>query len=419
MQSYTQNDNNKQVDLVAAATARLGSLTAESGAAPPYAPRQPSERQPAGAARAPAWHEPVIIDLAEVRRFVALIHEHVGQLAKRVITHDKIDPGRLQLVVINPDTGECKHGDFAIGDVESSYNAAVHYANAGWNVYIETRTVKNRKRKGRGGANDTVFCFALVVDLDRDKARTGQLNITPSLIVESSPGNDHRWLFFDRPWPPDCASKLGIRMRAAVGDVDACSGCITTPFRVTGTPNYPNAKKRARGRRISSTLILSHTDKHWAPDELSAAFPEVAEQRSYAYMSQGDITAEHVERIWWALDAIENNPPLSHEHWLRIVSACAWAATKADREQGEIIRNICLDWSNTARASRHHKPDDEDKQFNRAWAWAQKKREGKLTTLGTLFLYEKKAVAYWLAQMESPETIRRYLEHVGFDNERA
>jgi hypothetical protein len=152
------------------------------------------------------WHEPVLIDCTETRYFLGLIHEHAGQLAARVIKHDGIDPGRLQLVVVNPDTGECKHGNFAIGDVESSYKAAVRYANAGWNVYIETRTVKDRKRKGRGGADETVFCFALVVDLDRDKARTGQLNITPSFVVESSPGNEHRWLFFDRPWPPDRAS---------------------------------------------------------------------------------------------------------------------------------------------------------------------------------------------------------------------
>src|SRR5262249_49227474 len=53
---------------------------------------------------------------------------------------------------------------------------------------------------------------------------------------------------------------------------DHATGTITQPYRIPGTPNYPDAKKRARGRTVVATRLIAETDRLWDPAEIEAAF---------------------------------------------------------------------------------------------------------------------------------------------------
>ena len=77
---------------------------------------------------------------------------------------------------------------------------AVNDANAGFNVYVEPRTLRADLRgSSRGTLDDTVFVFAVVVDADNDKGKGGRILARPTITVETSPGNFHYWYLFDRP----------------------------------------------------------------------------------------------------------------------------------------------------------------------------------------------------------------------------
>jgi hypothetical protein len=53
---------------------------------------------------------------------------------------------------------------------------------------------------------------------------------------------------------------------------DHNTGTVTQPYRIPGTPNYPDAKKRARGRTVVATKLIAVSDRLWGPNEIEAAF---------------------------------------------------------------------------------------------------------------------------------------------------
>jgi hypothetical protein len=89
------------------------------------------------------------------------------------------------------------------------------------------------------------------------------------MTVESSPGNHHYWFFLEKAMPADhVAKKVGDAMRKAGSDPGA-TGKVAQPYRVAGTPNYPNKKKRDAGRVVSTTRVLDYRpDELWTPERL-------------------------------------------------------------------------------------------------------------------------------------------------------
>ena len=214
-----------------------------------------------------------IIDEAAVRRFIEIIHTHAAQVincAERT--------GVLQLCRINPaDENEVVPSRFEIGDVEAMVKVAIDDAGAGHNVYIEARTVRSELRgKRRGAINDTVWVLGFVVDSDADKDKAGNITATPTLEVETSPGNSHFWYLLDRAISAAQAKPIGEAIRRSTG-ADQDTGVITQCYRVAGTPNFPSAAKRERGRlAIEPTRIVEHSGQLWNPEELLAAFPSAS-----------------------------------------------------------------------------------------------------------------------------------------------
>ena len=137
-------------------------------------------------------HSPVQTDAATVRSFVQAIHR---QAARALAGAQR--PGMLQLVRVHPARAGAVPSRFAISDVDRMVEAALDDAASGHKVYVEARTVEHGAG-GRGRTEDTrgVFAFVAVSDADTGKAAT--LGVQPSLVVETSPGNRHLWLFLER-----------------------------------------------------------------------------------------------------------------------------------------------------------------------------------------------------------------------------
>ena len=214
------------------------------------------------------------LDPAVVREGLEIIHR---QAASALVGVER--PGYLQLVRIHPVDGKLISTSFVIGDVDGLAAQAVADAQAGFNVYLETRTVNEANYgRGRGKAADTSAVFALVVDSDADKGKSCHVDVEPSLIVESSPGNAHLWFFLQRAITAEEARPIGEAIRTATG-TDSGTGNVTQPFRVPGTPNFPGPAKQTRGRVVSPTRILAVSGTVWTPEQLREAFPAQQKQR--------------------------------------------------------------------------------------------------------------------------------------------
>ena len=208
---------------------------------------------------------PGLVSAATVRAHIELLH---AQAARALNGAER--PGVLQLEH-RPYGRRRRHTRFAIGQIDRMVEAAIADASAGKNVYVEARTVSETLRgRARGAADATRGVFAFVVDADADKGKPATLPVEPSLIVESSPGNLHYWLFLDRALTADEAKPIGEAIRAGIGG-DADTGVITQPIRVAGTPNYPSPNKIERGRTtVEPTRILKSDGPIYTADAARA-----------------------------------------------------------------------------------------------------------------------------------------------------
>ena len=215
-----------------------------------------------------------MVDEGTVRSFVKMLHDAAASALKGAS-----DPGVLQLDFLHPNGGSMQTVRFPIGAVDAMADSAISAASNGLNVYVEGRTVDVRASAGRGKANATRGVFAFVDDADFEKGKGGALALTPTWQVESSPGNCHNWLLLDRALTPEQAEPLGRALRAWIGS-DSATAKLTQPYRVAGTPNYPDAKKRARGRVVSPTRILSVAGPVWSATDLAGVVPAAPEKAS-------------------------------------------------------------------------------------------------------------------------------------------
>ena len=209
-----------------------------------------------------------LIDAVEIRRFLELISSHATKLVNGAKSS-----GFLNLCRISPlDSDKVVTSRFTVDDAEHMIEAALCDAERN-NVYIEGRTVRpGLPASSRGDLKDTQCVFALVIDSDADKGKAGQINVRPSLVVETSPGNYHFWFLLSDAISAEQAKVIGDVMRAGSG-ADADTGVPSQPFRVAGTPNFPNKAKQARGRcTVEATRIVDRSGYLWEPDELLKAF---------------------------------------------------------------------------------------------------------------------------------------------------
>ena len=79
-----------------------------------------------------------LVDEATVRKFCALLHER----AAAALTGVEDPTAVIQLCRMLPDEARMLSQGFHVGDAAHMAEAAIDYASAGFNVYVEGRTVR-------------------------------------------------------------------------------------------------------------------------------------------------------------------------------------------------------------------------------------------------------------------------------------
>lgn len=236
----------------------------------------------------------VQLDIDTVRAFVAEIHEHAARACRHL---DR--PGLLQLSKIGPDEKLSVAGRFRIGDVDGMADLALAHAEAGSNVFVEPRTVREDiEPRKRGDLEDSRAVFALVVDRDAYSGKSGDQIFDPTIRVETSPGSAHDWLVFESAVAPNQAKALGDMLRRA-SQADANTGNPVQPYRVAGTPNFPTEKKKALGR-VTCPTTFADGGPLYSPDELRAAllpFAQPEYELSHIDEDRTGFVDETVERL--------------------------------------------------------------------------------------------------------------------------
>jgi hypothetical protein len=137
----------------------------------------------------------------------------------------------------------------AVGDADGMVDSIMTHAHTpNANTFTGLQVMrKGLKRGSRGKEADIVAVLGLVVDLDADTGRAGEMPVESSLCLETSPGNYQPFILFDRAVPPAEAKPLADALKRATGS-DHGTADVTHVWRIPGTLNWPNAKKLARGR---------------------------------------------------------------------------------------------------------------------------------------------------------------------------
>jgi hypothetical protein len=258
-------------------------------------------------------------DPAEVQRFFEIISTQAQHACAGL-------EGYLQISRLNPADNKLRiSGRFALGDVEHMTKLAVEDAATGHNTYIEARIIRrDTEPKERGKAAATVGVFALVGDSDADTGKIQRPLLPPSLVTETSPGNRHNWFFLSEAIPHQQAEEIGAGMRGMDGDHD--TGTPTQPYRIAGTPNYPNLTKQKRGRfEVHPTRILECSGKLYSAAQLRAAFP-VPEQKHHnsSTTNVSAIPAEWDELPDDLKDLIENGAQLGDDRSAHFHHTVGW-----------------------------------------------------------------------------------------------
>ncbi|MGN6307296.1 MAG: DUF3987 domain-containing protein [Mesorhizobium sp.] len=136
-----------------------------------------------------------------------------------------------------------------ISDVDDMAEAIeAHLQTPHVNVYTGLQVMRRSVGRGkRGKEADIVAVLGLVVDLDADTGRAGEMPVEPNYVLETSPGNYQPFIIFDRPLPPAEAKPIAAALKRAT-DADHGTADVTHVWRIPGTQNWPNQKKLSRGR---------------------------------------------------------------------------------------------------------------------------------------------------------------------------
>lgn len=143
-----------------------------------------------------------------------------------------------------------------VGDVDGMVDAVMaHAATPNANVFTGLQVMRKGLGRGkRGGEGDIVAMLGLVVDLDADTGKAGEMPIDPNMVLETSPGNYQPFILFDRALSPTEAKPLAAALKRATGS-DHGTADISHVWRVPGTLNWPNRKKLERGRSTEPLAV--------------------------------------------------------------------------------------------------------------------------------------------------------------------
>lgn len=183
------------------------------------------------------------------------IRTHVELLHKTALGCD----GKFVVSVFNGDLpGTITH--HRVGEIEGMIDAIfAQSATPGANVYCGLQLMRSDLPRGKRGSKcEIVSVLGLVADMDADTGKIGTMPMTPSFVIETSPGNTQPVILFDQAVAPEKAETLAKALQLATAS-DSGTGDIAHVWRIPGTLNYPNAAKIARGRSSAPVAVLLQT----------------------------------------------------------------------------------------------------------------------------------------------------------------
>jgi len=188
----------------------------------------------------------------------------------------------IHIVVIPPDGQPLPYGFWLGRDVEEAASFAVRENAKGYNVYWTVNIVRRGyDHKPKKEHIDAARFAHVDVDPPKDGSRWDRaealealrnLDIRPSFILDSGNGLQAFWRLdkYVEHWAP--IERLNRRISKLLGG-DNCHN-IDRLMRLPGTVNYPDAKKRARGRLpVLSTIIDDDAGEIITIDELDRMLP--------------------------------------------------------------------------------------------------------------------------------------------------
>jgi len=188
----------------------------------------------------------------------------------------------IHIVVIPPDGQPLPYGHWLGSEVEEAANFAVRENAKGYNVYWTVNIVRRGyHHKPKKDHIDAARFAHVDVDPPKDGSRWDRaaalealrnMDARPSFILDSGNGLQGFWRLDElvEHWAP--VERINRRICKLLGG-DNCHN-IDRLMRLPGTINYPDAKKRARGRLpVLSTIIDGDNGEVVSMDALDKALP--------------------------------------------------------------------------------------------------------------------------------------------------
>lgn len=213
------------------------------------------------------------VDCEAVRGHVEMLHRLAAGL-----------DGKLILCGIGEDLPtQLRH--FSIGDEAGMLATADELCGKRYNVYASLSVMHSGlDEHAKGTLKDAVAILGTVADFDDASAAEwcARLPVAPDFVYETSAGHFQCGFLFRDPLSVERASAICTRLHAYA----ECDHCTKNPiqlYRLPGTLNFPDARKRARGRSPDPqpVRVIEAWDGHSTNgDKLDSVLPAlpIAEQ---------------------------------------------------------------------------------------------------------------------------------------------
>jgi uncharacterized protein DUF3631/primase-like protein/DNA primase RepB-like protein len=284
------------------------------------------------------------VDQSEAQRFLRLLDPKARSFTFQTF-HDKKPPTRRELarVIHSPAWLELLQ---------------LHADSAG--VYVSVN-----ETDGKGRTSENIIRVRAVWQND-DDGFEGTFPLTPSMIVESSPGRKQRYWLVSDEWPTDeqgrkdFATVIG-RMVASYGN-DKAAVDISRVLRVPGFLHRKGQPQLVR--------LIEVSGKRYTRAEIMAAFPPVERQQKTTSHTEWKPRGDEDARIREALNHINAD---DRDVWVQVGMAIK-------SHMGEAGRSMWDDWSRQS-----SKYDERDQEYT--WRTFRRNDIG----IGTLFHHAKQA----------------------------
>lgn len=230
--------------------------------------------------------------------------------------------GWINLRAIEPDQAKPPRTEFVRTTTEA-LAWCERMDGAGFNLYAGlARRGEQRDDDGKivGGESNLLGCQVLWVDLDSgDKnsmlRRVREFPIRPALVIDSGGGIHALWRLCETidcvasGTPENAALRMALKGIQLTLGGDPAVVDASRIFRIAGTTNYPNGRKRAQGRGVTESKILESAPYEVALDD----FDEFMERaKAEAAAASANVVHSHGERLPQSVALVLSRQPRMH-----------------------------------------------------------------------------------------------------------